>query len=118
MISKISRLSAKEVKRVLDKRPNVLHGKNVWLSVGSAGGRNEKYAFVVPKRVSKSAVRRNRLRRAGFDAARRHTGNAKAGTANVFVFKEGSVTLSTPEMEKEIKALLDKARQERYNSQK
>jgi ribonuclease P protein component len=66
----------------------------------------KRISFVVPKSVSRSAVKRNLLRRRGYTALREHFNDFPAGLSGVFIFKTSTGT--TPELEKEIKIILSK----------
>lgn len=63
-----------------------------------------RISFVVPKSVSKNAVKRNFLRRHGYFILRKHLADFPLGVNGVFLFKN----FLTTELEKEIKIILNK----------
>ncbi len=62
------------------------------------------YAFVVPKTVAKSAVKRNALRRKGYTHLREI--GIKSGISGVFFYKKGTSTAKTQEIKESIDLVL------------
>jgi ribonuclease P protein component len=62
------------------------------------------YAFVVPKTVAKSAVKRNTLRRKGYNALRGI--GTKNGVSGVFLYKKGTAQASLTEIKESIELIL------------
>lgn len=68
-------------------------------------------AVVVSKKVSKSAVTRNRIRRRVYEAVRAHDSLVKPGTDLVFtVYSEKVATSDYANLLKEVESLLKKAK--------
>ena len=61
-----------------------------------------RVAFVVSKKIAKTAVLRNKLRRRGYDVIRKIISRLKDGMLLVFYMKKESVTLSANDMLKEV----------------
>ena len=69
-----------------------------------------RVAVVVSKKVSKSAVTRNRIRRRVYEAVRTHGQEIAPGTDLVFtIFNEQVAKLEAAELQKSIAGLLEKA---------
>ncbi len=68
----------------------------------------KKVSFVISKKVAKSAVARNALRRRGYHAVSSFDPNLLSGLKVIFFFNKGVETLSYPELEGEIHSLLDR----------
>jgi ribonuclease P protein component len=66
----------------------------------------KKISFVVPKSVSKLAVKRNSLRRKGYMAIRDQMPALPAGVKGIFIFKRYEDDI--PKLKNEIKGILDK----------
>lgn len=65
-----------------------------------------RISVIVPKTVAKLAVKRNSLRRQGYEALKKHINQFPAGLVGVLVFKKA--TNSILEIENEIKNILNK----------
>jgi ribonuclease P protein component len=73
-------------------------------------GKPYRVSVVVSRKVSKSAVRRNRIRRRIYEICRQANPSAIAGKDLVFtVFGEKLADLSAPELQKNVEDLLRKA---------
>lgn len=71
---------------------------------------HKKIAVVVSKKVAKSAVIRNRIRRRVFEAVRRNLDAAPAGFEGIFsVFSDRVATMPAAELDAEIANFLRKA---------
>lgn len=66
-----------------------------------------RYAFVVPKKISKKAVDRNKLKRRGYGIIR---SIPLSGGLGVFLYKKEGVKVSFEEIKKDINILLKKAK--------
>lgn len=64
------------------------------------------FSFVVPKTVAKSAVKRNALRRKGYNSLR-NIGILK-GVSGVFFYKKGTSGATLPEINGSIEEILNK----------
>jgi len=67
------------------------------------------FSFVVSKKISKSAVKRNTIKRRARHAIWKNISIFKPGVAAVFFFKPGSEKINFQEVEKTIIALSKKA---------
>jgi ribonuclease P protein component len=67
-----------------------------------------KISFVVPKSISKLAVKRNLLRRKGYQAIKKHIASLPSGISGVFIYKKYEEDLSV--LENEVKNILDQVR--------
>ncbi|HAE36436.1 TPA: hypothetical protein DCX66_01865 [Candidatus Nomurabacteria bacterium] len=65
------------------------------------------YAFVAPKKVAKTAVRRNSLRRKGYNILRSYDLKSCAG---IFFYKKEALVASPIEAKKDIEFILKKAK--------
>ncbi len=65
-----------------------------------------KFSFSVSKKVCKSAVDRNRLRRQGYSIISKHIKEIKEENLFIFVFKKGSSVYGFERLEQEILGLL------------
>lgn len=70
----------------------------------SIPGMDSRISFVVPKKVTKSAVLRNKLRRIGYIALEKHLNLLNTPVSGVFSFTKNN----TDNIENEIKDLLSK----------
>jgi ribonuclease P protein component len=66
-----------------------------------------QYAFVAPKKIAKGAVKRNSLRRAGYNILRTYDIRSNAG---IFFYKKEALTSNSIEIRKDIDLILKKAR--------
>lgn len=66
-----------------------------------------EYAFVVPKKIAKTVVKRNSLRRKGYNILRLYDLKSFAG---IFFYKKEALNASLTEIEKDIDFLLKKAK--------
>ena len=66
-----------------------------------------QYAFVAPKKVAKTAVRRNSLRRSGYNILRLYNLKSNAG---IFFYKKEALNSDNIEIKKDIDFILKKAR--------
>ena len=68
---------------------------------------NPSYAFVAPKKIAKTAVKRNFLRRRGYNILRSFNLNKGAG---IFFYKKEGLIASPVEIKNDIDILLKKAK--------
>ena len=71
----------------------------------SIPGMDTKYAFVVPKSVSKQAVKRNKLRRQGYNTLRTLPLPLVSG---IFFYKKGSEKTNLNEIKENVNTILKK----------
>lgn len=66
-----------------------------------------RYAFVVPKKIAKTAVKRNFLRRKGYDVLRLHSLKSNKG---IFFYKKEALTATSIEIKTDIELILKKSK--------
>ncbi|MEI7689219.1 MAG: ribonuclease P protein component [Candidatus Nomurabacteria bacterium] len=66
-----------------------------------------QYAFVAPKKIAKRAVKRNSLRRVGYNILRQYDLKFNAG---IFFYKKEALVSNTTEFKKDIDFILKKAK--------
>ena len=93
------------------KRGKILHSHHLTLTVYEAAQtKNNKFSFVVSKKVSKKSVVRNKLKRTGYDTIRSLMVHIKEkGVSCVFFLKNGAENLTKKQLSNEISELLGKA---------
>ena len=105
-------------KRKVDKRlfshvfnnSESFYGKNISLRVFYVDGDNiTKFSFVVSKKVSNKANKRNLLKRRGFSVIENKIKYTNNGFVCVFYFKKNAINKSYSDIEKDIVLLLKKA---------
>ena len=67
-----------------------------------------KISFISPKTVSKSAVKRNSLRRRGYRILQKNQDLFKKGIFGAFVFGKKSLKITTQDLENEINNIVKK----------
>lgn len=87
-----------------------LHSKHLMLVAYEGGlGDDPMFAFSVSKKVSKSAVGRNRARRRGYSAISRLIPGVRKGFLGHFSAKKGLETISFNDVFDEVRGLLRRA---------
>jgi ribonuclease P protein component len=114
MLPKKNRISRVLFDTVL-KDGAFFHSQNLSFRVVKAQKRLSKFSFVVSKKVSKSAVVRNLLRRRGYSVLKSIIGTKSKekmdnAILGAFFFKKGAEKLGFDEVRGEIEFLLKKAR--------
>jgi len=95
---------------VLNKSKS-FYGKNISLRVFPIESlETTKFSFVVSKKVSNKANKRNLLKRRGFSVVKNIIKHTNKGFVCVFYYKKNALSSSYVEIEKDIKYLLTKAR--------
>jgi len=93
------------------KKGHVFHAPHISLRVISAPETVESaFAFVVSRKVTNMAVKRNLLKRRGRHIVREATEKLKNKYTGVFFFKKDADSLSFEELQEEIASLLSHAR--------
>lgn len=107
MISKKNRISKKEIDKVFSFG-SFLNSKSFSLKyfIDKDSKKRPSVAFVVSKKVSKSAVNRNKCRRLGFNAIREYIPLLPAGFMGVFIYKNTNILEN--DLKEEISFLLKK----------
>lgn len=105
MLSKKNRVTTGEVERIF-KEGSFAVSAHLTFKYIKTGTKGVKISFIAPKSVSKMAVKRNLLRRHGYDALKTYITDFPSGIIGVFVFKKYQEDLSI--IENEIKSILNK----------
>lgn len=105
MMPKKNRAGTNEVKEIF-KTSNSLGSPSFSLRYTKGAGNDTKISFIVPKSVTKLAVKRNQLRRRGYAVLRKLSQGLPSGITGVFIFKRKEENVSV--IENEIKNLLNK----------
>ena len=105
MLPKKNRANKKDIEKLFKNRgfffsPNLTFR----YSKLSIPGMDSRISFIVPKKVTKSAVLRNKLRRIGYIALEKHLNLLNMPVSGVFSFTKNN----TENIENEIKDLLSK----------
>ncbi len=113
MLSQTRRITREEFKKL--GRGRAFHSPLLSLFVYTIDGATataekqlSKFAFSCSKKVSKSAVVRNKLRRRGYVGVRKMLSKVPPGFFFVFVYKKGAEKSTYQEVEKEVQDLLKK----------
>lgn len=110
MLPKKRRVGKELFPDVLNKSKS-FYGDSMSLRVFSVGYSNEtRFSFVVSKKVSNKAVKRNFLKKRGYSVIKDISVNINKGFVCVFFFKKSALTLSYVDLKKEISSLLKKSR--------
>ncbi len=110
MLSKKRRVGRELFSQILT-RSKSFYGNNLSLRVFKTPHSNKetKFSFIVSKKVSNKAVKRNLLKKRGYYAVKKISKNLNNGFVCMFFLKNSSILLSYTELEKEILFLLKKA---------
>ncbi len=110
MLPKNKRVSKEDFPGIL-KKSKSFSSENLTLRVLKNTNNKEetRFSFVVSRKVSKTAPKRNLLKRRARFAVSRLGGGVKEGFLCVFFVKKGAIGIPYSEMEKEILYLLKKA---------
>ena len=112
MLPKKNRADTNEIDAIFKAcPPNGRDGKfivspNLTFKYFKSNTQDIKISFMAPKSVAKLAVKRNFLRRLGYDVLGSYTGQFPAGTIGVFIFKKYQDDASI--IKNEIKNILSK----------
>lgn len=107
MLPKRNRISRKQIEQIF-KSGVFINGTNLSFKfiLPHPDLNPTQISFIVPKTITKSAVTRISLRRAGYNAIKNHINQFPLGIIGVFVFKKIEKNLSI--LENEIKEILNK----------
>ncbi len=108
MIRKNRRLKKESIKNILRQGRN-LRGQNVALKYIIDSGQFTSFAFIVPAKIAKKAVLRNKMKRMGRAIVFRLLPRIKEGYLALIFFEKGSPVMKFAELEAEIIKLLQKA---------
>lgn len=110
MLPKKFRLTQKvDFQKVL-REGKAIHGKYFIFLVLKSSGQEKKLGFIVSNKVSKSAVERNKIRRAGRKAAYTLLSSLPDGILGVFLAKAQAAGRLFVELEKDAESVLDKVK--------
>ncbi len=110
MLPKKNRLDKKLFDETF-KDSKTYHANSLYLKVSkSEEAGDSKFAFVVPVKVSKKAVGRNKLRRQGYNAVNKHIDKIEKGFVAIFFLKKEILETNFDDYEKEVVSLLKKSR--------
>jgi ribonuclease P protein component len=105
MLPKKNRANTSEVEKIF-KEGRFLNSFNLTFKYIKTGGKERKISFIAPKSVAKLAVKRNYLRRKGYNILKKYINDFPAGITGVFIFKKFQDDISI--IENEIKSILSK----------
>jgi ribonuclease P protein component len=94
------------------KNGKIFHSKHISLKTNILKNttKETKFSFVVSKKVSNKANKRNLIKRRGFSILREILDNIETGFICVFFLKKGVTDISYSELKEEILILLNKAK--------
>jgi len=72
--------------------------------------KNTKFSFIISKKVAKSAVLRNKMKRRGYYAVKKIIKNTKDNMVAIFILKKEIQTIPYHQFEHQILQLLKKAK--------
>ncbi len=105
MLPKRNRVNTKEVD-LLFKEGKSVFSPSITFRYIKTNNTETKISFIAPKNVAKLAVKRNLLRRHGYDAIEEYMSQFPLGITGVFVFKRYQDDISI--LSNEIKTILHK----------
>src|SRR3989344_4996308 len=99
MLSKKNRADKKTVEKIF-KEGNILDTPNLTFRFVLTNNQNTPcISFITPKNITKLAVKRNLLRRRGYDALEEHINKFPTRLSGVFIFKKIQEDISIIENE-------------------
>ncbi len=108
MLQKNRRLKKELIAKILRQGCN-LRGQNISLKYITDSGQSASFSFIVPSKIAKSAVSRNKLKRRGRAIVFKLLPRIKEGYSALIFFEKGRPEMKFSELEKEIIKLLQKA---------
>lgn len=111
MLPKKNRVNTKEVEKIF-KEGRFLNSPNLTFKyILTKDSANPRISFIAPKSVAKLAVKRNFLRRKGYNVLKKYINSFPTGILGVFVFKkyQEDVSIIENEIKNILKNILDKA---------
>ena len=112
MLKKANRANTKEIERIFKACPptgregRLLNSPSLTLKYILTQTKDKKISFIAPKSVARLAVKRNALRRKGYDALSKYMDQLPLGITGAFIFRKPET--DTPTLENEIKGILNK----------
>ncbi len=108
MIQKNRRLKKESIARILRQGRN-FRGQSISLRYIVDSGQFSSFAFIIPAKIAKKAVSRNKIRRMGRAIVFHLLPRMKEGYLALIFFEKGSAKMKFSELEQEIIKLLQKA---------
>ena len=108
MLQKNRRLKKELIAKILRQGRN-FRGQNISLKYIADSGQSASFAFIVPSRIAKSAVSRNKLKRRCRAIVFKFLPRINEGYSALIFLEKGSPEMKFSELEMEITKLLQKA---------
>ena len=108
MLSKNKRIDKVLFKKVFE-RGRVFDEEHIFAKVLNISDPEKRFSFTVPSKTTKSAVKRNLMKRRGKHVIGVNINNIKSGFAVSFFFKNNSTNLKYSEIKNEVIKILKKA---------
>jgi len=105
MLPKKNRAVTKEVDKIF-KQGRIVHSPSLTLRYLKTDKNESKISFIAPKNIAKSAVKRNLLRRRGYNSLKKNINLLPFPIIGAFILKKYEDDLLI--LENEIKSLLNK----------
>lgn len=102
MLPKKKRIT-KDIFQTILKKGNIVSGS--FFLFRYIKGSYPQYVFVVSKKITKTAIKRNSLRRRGYNILRQY--NLK-NCAGIFFYKKEAINIPVNELKKDIEFILEK----------
>ena len=106
MLSKNNRANKKDIEKIFKEGRFISSPNLTFKYILSSDSTDPRISFIAPKSVAKLAVKRNFLRRLGYDVLGKYINQFPSGVLAVFVFKKYQDDISI--IENEIKNILSK----------
>ncbi len=97
MLAKKNKADKKTIEKIFKEGRFITSPTLTFKFLLSKKGKIPQISFIVPKNTAKLAVKRNFLRRLGYQALKKHLNNFPAQVQGVFVFKKEEKNISTLE---------------------
>jgi ribonuclease P protein component len=102
MLSKKKRVDKKTFQTILKKGKII---SSPFFTLYFIQNKEPRYAFVAPKKIFKIAIKRNKMRRIGYNVLRNISIHSGLG---VFIYKKEAISLNIKEIQEKILLLLKK----------
>ena len=106
MLPKKSRTDKKAIERVFKEGKFINFPHLTFKFIQTRSSVSPRISFIVPKSIAKLAVKRNKLRRRGYDVLKTYITDFPLGLIGVFIFKKYQDDISI--IKDEIKTILSK----------
>ena len=88
MLKKINRANKKDIESIFEKGKFLNFPNLTFKFIMNNNSSIPRISFIAPKNIAKLAVRRNSLRRIGYNVLKKYIKQFPLGTVGVFVFKK------------------------------